>query len=65
MLDADIQDQLAHRLVVQGIPRLLVGGKVQQLKPQIAERTCVCAEGNVVVLVVSTKAASAAGGSGD
>jgi hypothetical protein len=27
MLGADIQDHLAHRLVVQGIPRLLVGGK--------------------------------------
>ena len=49
-------DPLAYRLVVQGIPRLLVGGKVQQLKAQIAERTAVCAEGNVVVLVVSTKA---------
>jgi hypothetical protein len=60
MLGADIQDHLAHRLVVQGIPRLLVGGKVQQLKPQIAERTAVCAEGNVVVLVVSTKAESTA-----
>ena len=56
MLGADIQDHLAHRLIVQGIPRLLVGGKVQQLKPQIAERTAVCADGNVVVLVVSTKA---------
>src|SRR5712691_768981 len=39
MLGADIQDHLAPRLIVQGIPRLLVGGKVQQLKPQIAERT--------------------------
>ena len=55
MLGADIQDHLVHRLVVQGLPRLLVGGKVQQLKPQVAERTAVCAEGNVVVLVVSTK----------
>jgi Phosphodiester glycosidase len=60
ILGADIQDHLAHRLVVQGIPRLLVGGKVQQLKPQIAERTAVCAEGNVVVLVVSTKAEATA-----
>lgn len=56
MLGAEIQDHLAHRLIVQGIPRLLVGGQVQQLKPQIAERTAVCAEENVVVLVVSTKA---------
>ena len=55
ILGADIQDHLAHRLIVQGIPRLVVGGTVQPLKPQIAERTAVCAEGNVVVLVVSTK----------
>ena len=60
MLGADIQDHLAHRLIVQGIPRLLVGGKVQQLKHQVAERTAVCAEGNVVVLVVSTKAEATA-----
>ena len=64
MLGADIQDHLAPRLIVQGIPRLLVGGKVPQLKPQIAERTAVCAEGNVVVLVVSTKAEATASGSG-
>ena len=60
MLGADIQDPLDHRLIVQGIPRLLVGGRVQQLKPQIAERTAVCAEGNIVVLVVSTKAEATA-----
>ena len=60
MLGADIHDPLGHRLVVQGIPRLLVGGKVQQLKPQIAERTAVCAGGNIVVLVVSTKAEATA-----
>ena len=58
MLGADIQDHRAHRLVVQGIPRLVVQGQVQRLKPQIAERTAVCAEGNVVVLVVSTHAES-------
>ena len=55
MLGADIQNPLDYRLIVQGIPRLLVGGKVQPLKPQIAERTAVCAGGNIVVLVVSTK----------
>ena len=60
MLGADIRDPLGHRLIVQGIPRLLVEGKVPPLKPQIAERTAVCAEGNVVVLVVSTKAESTA-----
>jgi hypothetical protein len=55
MLGADIQNPLDHRLIVQGIPRLLVGGRVPQLKPQIAERTAVCAGGNLVVLVVSTR----------
>jgi hypothetical protein len=60
VLGAEVNDPLAHRLVVQGIPRLVVGGKVQQLKPQLAERTAVCAEGSVVVLVVSTKAETTA-----
>jgi hypothetical protein len=55
VLGADIEDPRAHGLVVQGIPRLLVAGRVLQLKPQIAERTAVCAEGHVVVLVVSTR----------
>ena len=56
MLGAEIKDDHAHRLVVQGIPRLVVEGKIQPLKPQIAERTAVCARGNIVVIVVSTKA---------
>ena len=60
VLGAEVSDPLAHRLVVQGIPRLVVGGRVQQLKPQIAERTAVCADGGVVVLVVSTKAETTA-----
>jgi Phosphodiester glycosidase len=60
MLGADIQDHLAHRLIVQGIPRLVVGGKVQELKRQIAERTAVCTDGNIVGLVVSTKAEATA-----
>jgi exopolysaccharide biosynthesis protein len=60
VLGADIQDPRAHRLIVQGIPRLIVGGRVLQLKPQIAERTAVCAEGHVVVLVVSTRAEATA-----
>jgi exopolysaccharide biosynthesis protein len=58
VLGAEIKDDHAHRLVVQGIPRLVVGGTIQPLKPQIAERTAVCAKGTVVVLVVSTKAES-------
>jgi uncharacterized protein YigE (DUF2233 family) len=60
VLGAEVSDPLTHRLVVQGIPRLVVGGKVQQLKPQLAERTAVCADGSVVVLVVSTKAETTA-----
>jgi Phosphodiester glycosidase len=54
-LGAEIGDPPAPRLVVQGIPRLVVGGKVLGLKPQIAERSAVCAEGSAVTLVVSTK----------
>jgi exopolysaccharide biosynthesis protein len=60
MLGADIPDHPPHRLVVQGIPRLVVGGQVQRLKPQIAERTAICAGGTVVVLVVSTRAEATA-----
>ncbi|MEX2220164.1 MAG: phosphodiester glycosidase family protein [Candidatus Rokuibacteriota bacterium] len=55
MLGADIRDPRDHRLIVQGLPRLVVGGRVLQLKPQVAERTAVCAAGNIVVLVVSTR----------
>jgi phosphodiester glycosidase len=58
LLGADIAEPLGHRLVVQGIPRLVVGGQIPSLKPQIAERTAVCAGGSVVVLVVSTRAES-------
>jgi len=60
VLGANIHDPRAHRLIVQGIPRLLVEGRVLQLKPQIAERTAVCAEERVVVLVVSTRAEAGA-----
>jgi len=55
VLGADIRDHLAHRFVVQGIPRLVVAGKVPRLKPQVAERTAACAAGSVVVLVVATR----------
>ena len=57
---AEINDHLAHRLIVQGIPLLVVAGKVQGLKPQLAARTAVCAEGSVVIFVVSTKAETTA-----
>src|SRR5262245_48954927 len=55
VLGSDIPDQFADRLIVQGIPRLVVGGKVLRLKPQVAERTAVCAAGSHVVMVVATK----------
>jgi uncharacterized protein YigE (DUF2233 family) len=58
VLGADIPEPLGHRLIVQGIPRLVVAGQIPSLKPQIAERTAVCAGGSVVVLVVSTRAES-------
>ena len=56
VLGVDIKDPLAHRVIVQGIPRLVVGGTVPLLKPQVAERTAVCADGTVIILVVSTRA---------
>ena len=59
-LGADLTDHLAARLVVQGIPRLVVGGMVSRLKPQFAERSAVCADGSVVMLVVSTRAEATA-----
>lgn len=54
-MGSEISDQLAPRLIVQGIPRLVVRGKVPGLKPQFAERSAVCADGSFVTLVVSTK----------
>jgi len=60
VLGSDIPDHRVHRLIVQGVPRLVVGGKVQRLKPQLAERTAVCAGGSIVTLVVSTKAETTA-----
>jgi Phosphodiester glycosidase len=53
-----ISDPLAHRLIVQGLPRLVAGGKVPGLKPQVAERTAVCAAGSRVVIVVVNRAES-------
>jgi len=59
-LGAEIGGHLAPRLVVQGIPRLVVRGQVPGLKQQLAERSAVCAQGSVVMLVVSTKAETTA-----
>lgn len=42
-------------LVVQGIPRLLVGGQVMKLKAQTATRTAVCAAERHVTLVVTAE----------
>ena len=55
-----IADPLAHRLIVQGLPRLVIGGKIPGLKPQLAERTAVCADGSRVLVVVASKVESAA-----
>jgi len=60
VLGSAIPDYPPPRLIIQGIPRLVVGGKVQRLKPQLAERTAVCAGGSIVTLVVSTKAETTA-----
>lgn len=46
-------------LVVQGLPRLVVGGAVPRLKPQRARRTAVCVAGARVVLLVTTAAVDA------
>jgi uncharacterized protein YigE (DUF2233 family) len=56
----DVGDPSAYRLVVQGIPRLVVRGDVPRLKHQVAERTAVCARGREVLLVVATAAESTA-----
>lgn len=40
-------------LVVQGLPRLVVDGDVQKLKPAVAARTAVCAEAQELVLAVT------------
>ena len=60
VLGSGISDPLAHRLIVQGLPRLVVAGKVPGLKPQVAERTAVCAAGSRVVIVVVSKVESIA-----
>ncbi|MGH7301801.1 MAG: phosphodiester glycosidase family protein [Candidatus Rokuibacteriota bacterium] len=60
VLGSGIADPLAHWLIVQGLPRLVIGGKVPGLKPQIAERTAVCAAGSRVLIVVASKVESAA-----
>jgi uncharacterized protein YigE (DUF2233 family) len=46
-------------LVVQGIPRLVVDGEVQKLKPAVARRTAVCADARELVIVVTASAAEA------
>lgn len=42
-------------LALQGQPRLVKGGRVEKLKPQVARRTAVCAEGRYVTFVVATR----------
>ena len=60
VLGNKIRSPLKYRLIVQGLPRLVVAGRVPQLKPQSAERTAVCAAGNAVVLVVAVRAETTA-----
>jgi hypothetical protein len=40
-------------VVVQGTPRLVVGGRVEHLKEQVARRTAVCTDGKKLTLVVT------------
>src|SRR5262249_22651576 len=42
--------------VIQGFPRLVTGGQVEHLKPQVARRTAVCVDGNRLVIVVTNDA---------
>jgi hypothetical protein len=51
---------ITNELIVQGIPRLVIGGRVPGLKPQLAERTAVCAAAGRVVIVVATQAETTA-----
>jgi hypothetical protein len=60
VLGASIPDRLTNELIVQGIPRLVIGGRVPGLKPQLAERTAVCAAAGRVVIVVATQAETTA-----
>jgi hypothetical protein len=60
VLGSAISEPLAQRLVVQGLPRLVIGGQVPGLKPQVAERTAVCTAGNRVTIVVVNKAETTA-----
>jgi hypothetical protein len=60
VLGSAIGEPLAQRLVVQGLPRLVVSGQVPGLKLQLAERTAVCAAGNRVTIVVVSKAETTA-----
>jgi hypothetical protein len=60
VLGSGIPDRLTNELIVQGIPRLVIGGRVPGLKPQLAERTAVCAAAGRVVIVVATQAETTA-----
>jgi uncharacterized protein YigE (DUF2233 family) len=47
----------AHpELVVQGFPRLVVAKQAERLKPQVARRTAVCADGSTLIVVVTESA---------
>lgn len=57
--DALPADVAGGDIVLQGVPRLVIGGQVPKLKPAEAERTAVCAEGGTLHLVVTTTPADA------
>lgn len=43
-----------RNVVVQGTPRLVVGGRVEHLKEQVARRTAVCTDGKRLTVVVTS-----------
>jgi hypothetical protein len=53
---ADVKLEENPDSVVQGFPRLVVGGKVEHLKPQVARRTAVCTDGRQLLIVVTNDA---------
>ena len=53
---ADVKLEEGPDAVVQGFPRLVIGGKVEHLKPQVAKRTAVCTDGRQLLVVVTGEA---------
>lgn len=51
----DLSPDDPPHVVIQGQPRLVQGGRIVKLKPQVARRTAVCAEDRYVTFVVATQ----------